>query len=319
MKNYVDYYVHFNELKKEINKAAVEDPAELVSQMERLYINIIDSIAEFIINAAPGNKALMLAGPSSSGKTTTAAKLCESINRKGIHAIRISLDDFYLDREHTPVDEFGNPDFECVESLDVPLMKECVRKMMTEGECVLPRFDFKKKMRTDGEYIKLSGNNIVIIEGMHALNPQITNCLPDEKTLKVYCSVKQGILSSPTRYFITPHELRLTRRIVRDSQFRNSTAEQTMNMWPSVRRGEIKYIHPNKGFADITINSVHIYEPCVLAPKALPLLYELDPDSENGREAAPLIEKLRKFNVIDEELVPNTSLLREFLGGGVYN
>lgn len=320
MKNYVDYYVHFTEYRKEINAAAQKEPAELIEQMESLYAANINNIAKFIINGAPGNKALMLAGPSSSGKTTTAAMLCKSIEAQGARAIRVSLDDFYLEDSQAPIDEFGEPDFECIESLDVPLMRKCVEDMMSKGECVIPRFDFKTKTRSfDGEHIRLSGSDIVIIEGLHALNPQITDCLPDEKLLKVYCSVKQGISETYNRLAIRPHELRLIRRIVRDNQFRNMSADDTISMWPSVRRGEIKHNRPYKRLANVTINSLHIYEPCVLAPKALPLLEQIDPQSKNGAEAKKLADKLKKFTHIDEAAVPENSLMREFIGGGIYS
>ncbi len=321
MKNYVDYYVHFTETLAEINSAAIRDPGEMIAQMERLYERTIDSIAEFIIGGDSGNKLLMLAGPSGSGKTTTAAMLCKRINAHGVNAIRVSLDDFYLGGDNAPRDEFGEPDYECVEALDVPLMRKCLTDIVGNKPVVLPRFNFHTKEREkEGTELNLKGDNIIVVEGIHALNPVICNDLPDSKLLKVYCSVKQGIRAyrGNKRNVIGPYDMRLIRRIVRDNQFRSTTADATMNMWPSVRRGEEKYLSPHKGRADVTINSIHIYEPCVMAPLALPLLKEIPKSSQNYELAKKLIKKLDKFNPIELSLVPESSLLREFLGGSIY-
>ncbi len=319
MKNYVDYYLHFTETLSDINKAAVNEPEEMIFQMERLYAQTINFIAEFIINSEKGNKLLMLAGPSGSGKTTTAAMLCKSIEKHGVNAIRVSLDDFYFGDGKAPTDENGEPDYECVEALDIPLMRKCLADIVENRPVVLPRFNFHTKMRDkEGTELNLTGDNVIVVEGIHALNPVVCNDLPDNKLLKVYCSVKQGIRSCSKRNAIGPYELRLIRRMVRDSRFRSTTADETMNMWPSVRRGEEKYLRPHKGGANVTINSVHVYEPCVTAPLALPLLEQIPEDSVNAELAAKLIKKLRRFKPIDHSLVPEDSLLREFIGGSIY-
>lgn len=319
MKNYVDYYLHFTESLGDINKAAVAEPEEMIFQMERLYAQTVDFIAEFIINSEKGNKLLMLAGPSGSGKTTTAAMLCKSIEKHGVNAIRVSLDDFYLGEEWTPKDENGTPDYECVEALDIPLMRKCLTDIVENRPVALPRFDFHTKKRADDwTQLNLKGDNVIIVEGIHALNPVICDDLPDNKLLKVYCSVKQGIRSCSKRNAIGPYDMRLIRRMVRDSQFRSTTADETLNMWPSVRRGEEMYLKPHKGSADVTINSVHIYEPCVMAPLALPLLEKIPKESTNAEIAGKLIKKLKRFKAIDKSLVPENSLLREFLGGSIY-
>ncbi len=320
MKNYVDYYIRFTETMKEINNAAQNEPAEMIAQMERLYTQTIDFIAEFIIGGERGNKLLMLAGPSGSGKTTTAAKLCESIRKHGVNAIRVSLDDFYLGAEHTPKDENGKPDYECVEALDIPLMKKCLADIIQNKPTVLPHFNFQTKKREKGAELDLKGDNIIVVEGIHALNPVICDELPDDRLLKVYCSVKQGIRASRSnkRNAIGPYDIRLIRRIVRDHQFRDTTADATMNMWPSVRRGEEMYLNPYKGCADVTINSIHIYEPCIMAPIALPLLEAIPEESVNKALASILVKKLKKFKGISPELVPENSLIREFVGGSIY-
>ncbi len=319
MKNFVDYYIHFTETLSQINKAAVNEPEEMIRQMETLYAQTINFIAEFIINSETGNKLLMLAGPSGSGKTTTAMMICESIKKHGVNAVRVSLDDFYLGEGKAPRDENGAPDYECVEALDVPLMRKCLTDIVKNKPVVLPRFDFHTKERAEkGTELNLQGDNVIVVEGIHALNPVICNDLPDNKLLKVYCSVKQGIRSGYKRNAIGPYDMRLIRRMVRDNQFRNTTADETMNMWPSVRRGEELYLRPHKRGADVTINSLHIYEPCVMAPKAIPLLEQIPEDSVNKELAESLRKKLKKFQSIDDSFVPEKSLLREFIGEGKY-
>lgn len=321
MKNYVDYYVHFTETLSDINKAAAEEPKEMIAQMERLYAQNIDFIAEFIINGERGNKLLMLAGPSGSGKTTTAAMLCKSVQKHGVNAIRVSLDDFYLGEGQAPLDKYGKPDYECVEALDVPLMRKCLSDIVENKPVVLPRFNFHTKMRDEeGTELNLTGDNIIVVEGIHALNPVICNDLPDNKLLKVYASVKQGIKErrGDKKNAIDPYDMRLIRRIVRDNRFRNTNAKATMDMWPSVRRGEEKYLNPHKGNADVTINSIHIYEPCIMANFAIPLLEKITEETEHYETAKLLTEKLRRFEPIDESLVPDNSLLREFIGGSIY-
>lgn len=321
MKNYVDYYYNFTETLAKINGAAIREPKEMIMQMENLYARTVDSIAEFIINGDSGNKLLMLAGPSSSGKTTTAAMICKSIKKRGVNAIRISLDDFYLGGEDTPRDEFGEPDYECVEALDVPLMRKCLTDIVYNRPVVVPQFDFHTKRRADsGMELNLKGDNVIVVEGIHALNPVVCGNLPDSRLLKVYCSVKQGIRAyrGNKRNVIGPYDMRLVRRIVRDNQFRNTSADATMSMWQSVRRGEKKYLDPHKARADVTINSIHIYEPCVMAPFALPLLEAIGEESPNYELAQRLMKKLDRFNPISAELVPESSLLREFIGGDIY-
>lgn len=321
MRNYVDYYINFTEVMSEINDAALKEPQELISQMERLYAQTINSIAEFIIGGEKGNKLLMLAGPSGSGKTTTAAMLCRAIENHGVNAIRVSLDDFYLGEEHTPKDSDGKPDYECVEALDIPLMHRCLADIVNNRPAILPKFDFHTKKRIpEGHVLDLKGDNVIVVEGIHALNPVICDELPDSKLLKVYCSVKQGIRRSRgvKRNVIGPYDLRLIRRMVRDNQFRNTPADVTFDMWPSVRRGEETYLRPHKGCADVTINSLHIYEPCVMAQLALPLLRAIEKDSMHYKLACDLIKKLDKFNSIDTKYVPENSLLREFIGGSIY-
>lgn len=319
MLNFVDYYIKYTERVSDINYAAKKDPQKLVRQMEIQYRRRIDEIADFLCdNGVGGNKMLLIAGPSSSGKTTTAKMLCRRIEWYGVKALRISLDEFFLGREKTPLLPDGSPDFESINALDIPQMQQCLQGLLRDGECDMPRFDFvTQSPYPDLEHIRLGKNDIVVVEGIHALNPIVTDCLPEESTLKVYVSVKQGIYEDE-REIMTAHELRLCRRMVRDMLFRGTSPEGTFRQWPKVIAGEQEYIQPFKRLSNITINSIHIYEPCVIRQIALPLLQRINSSSEYFMEAMELKEKLRMFEPIDSELIPANSLMREFIGNGVY-
>ena len=320
MRNFVDYYIKYTERIKDINDAALNAPEDLVTQMERQYRKRIAEIADFIAyNGKSGNKLLMLAGPSSSGKTTTANMLCERLEWLGIRSKRISLDEFFLGTARTPRLPDGSPDFESINALDIPQMRECLLGLVEIGECMMPKFNFAKRApEEDLVHVKLGENDVVIVEGIHALNPIVTDCLPDDKMLKVYISVKQGI-SEGDHEILSAQDIRLSRRIVRDMLFRGATPEYTLELWPKVLEGERQYIQPFKRLANVTINSIHIYEPCVLSQIALPLLHRVGRDSPYFEQAIELYEKLSLFEQLPSELVPANSLLREFFGNGIYN
>lgn len=319
MRNFVDYYIKYTERVKHINDAALNAPNALITQMERQYRKRIDEIADYLFyDGTTGNKLLMLAGPSSSGKTTTANMLCERLKWLGVRARRISLDEFFLGKARTPLLPDGSPDFESVNALDIPQMQECLLSLIEKGECMMPQFDFEHQRPKDEKvYVKLAENEVVIVEGIHALNPVVTDCLPADSMLKVYISVKQGILEGYDE-ILSAQELRLCRRMVRDMLFRGNSPEETLDMWDNVLEGEKKFIQPFKFLADVTINSLHIYEPCVISQIALPLLRRVDEDSPHFERVMELHDKLMKFEQIPAELVPENSLLREFIGGGIY-
>ncbi len=319
MRNFVDYYIKYTERVKDINDAALNAPAELVRQMEEQYRKRINEIADFLhANGKEGNKLLMLAGPSSSGKTTTACMLCERLEELGVHARRVSLDDFFLERARTPLLPDGTPDFESVHSLDIPLMQECLLGLAERGECMMPRYSFiKQRPEDEREHIVLGKNDVVIVEGIHALNPLVTDCLPDERMLKVYISVKQGI-EEDERVILSHNELRLCRRLVRDMLFRGASPEFTFELWPKVLEGEDKYIRPYKRHANVTINSMHVYEPCVISQIAIPLLRRITKDSPYFDMATDLCEKLELFCPLPTDVIPPNSLMREFFGNSLY-
>ncbi len=319
MRNFVDYYIKYTERMAHINDSALHAPKELISQMERQYRKRIEEIADFLFYSGErGNKLVMLAGPSGSGKTTTATMLCERLDWLGTKARRISLDEFFIGTEKGPRLPDGSPDYESINALNVPQMQQCLLELVSKGECMMPHFSFVNQ-KPDDElvHVVLGENEVVIVEGIHALNPVVTDCLPDERMLKVYISVKQGIYDGENEVF-TAQDIRLCRRMVRDMLFRGCSPDTTLDLWPKVLDGEDKYIQPYKRLADVTINSIHIYEPCVISSIALPLLGQVGSDSPHYDRVSQLRSKLERFECIPADMVPYNSLLREFIGGGIY-
>jgi len=288
-----------------INAMAQQNPAELVATAETRYSDIITGIADRA-RQNPGHKLVMLAGPSASGKTTTAHKLAETLQHHGAMAYRLSLDDFYHERENLPRLPNGTADIESVRALDLPLLHETLTNLMQHGRAMVPHFSFRAGKHTRWDELCLGENDMLVVEGLHALNPEITQACP--VCTKIYVNVsthivdEQGIVLSKT-------QLRLARRILRDSQFRASTAAETLAMWPAVLAGEQVYLAPCKRYADVLVNAVHIYEPCVFAARVLPLLKDVQ--DEQGHALA---DALRHFVHLPNIQVLADSLLREFLG-----
>lgn len=260
-------------------------------------------------------KIVMLAGPSSSGKTTTASLLSKKLEAMGGKAYIVSLDDFY--RTHSegyPVDENGEPDYECVEALDIELMHSCLRELIESGEGMLPVFDFTTGTRHDkSKHIKLKENDVLIVEGLHALNPVITDTLDKESLYKIYVSVSSRVYDEKGDSFLSKRNLRFLRRMLRDYRFRAMPVEGTFDIWKSVTRGEDKYLFPFEENADIRLNSFHPCEPCVIGAEVLPLLKAIN-DAAYTEKAEELIRKLEMFNKINYSILPEDCLLREFTG-----
>lgn len=318
MRNFSNSYTKFVFGLEQINEAAANSPEEFVNSMEEMFRNEISDLADYVLRPDNKCKILMLAGPSSSGKTTTAYKLRDELIRRGTRTIIISLDDFYWGNGKAPVLIDGKHDYEAVEALDIQQVKDCLYSLMKNGYCDAPKFDFKLKTQCkDKNHIELGENDIAIIEGLHALNPIFTANLPKEGLLKAYISVKQGIKDYNGVVF-SRRDVRLIRRLARDFKSRGSDAEETFSMWDSVGRGEFLYIHPFKRTSDITVNSIHIYEPCVLCHQVIPLLKTIDSDSAYFKFSRKILSSLERFYPIDMELVPKNSLIREFIGGGIY-
>ncbi len=321
MQTIVNSYRRYALTLDKINKYAEKDPEGFVLMAENAYRDDIREIAKGILNSKHRCKVIMLAGPSASGKTTTAHMLQEELANFGSGSEIISMDNFYMGEEKVPRTPEGKPDFESVNALNIPLIEECISNLLQYGQCDIAQFDFAASRPKDETVrINLNGDSIAIIEGIHALNPIFTKHIKSVTGLKkIYISVKQGIREAGhTGYLLTAAELRLFRRIVRDYKFRGSTAEHTLGMWENVLFGEKKYIVPYKYSGDITINSIHIYEPCITAAEAVPILKEVLESSEEYAYAQYLIERAAKFSSISEKYVPENSLMREFLGNGKY-
>ena len=262
-------------------------------------------------------RLIAIAGPSSSGKTTFSNRLRIELMTRGLRPVTISLDDYYLNREDIPVDENGKVDLEHINTLDIKLFNQNMKDLIAGKEVEMPVFDFTTKSRGGYRKMMVSNSNPIIIEGIHALNDKLTSSIPHEQTFKIYISPQlQMNLDNHNPISIT--NLRLLRRIVRDKQFRNASALRTIGMWESVRAGEFKWIYPNQEHADYVYNSGLQYELSVMKKYALPTLREIPNDNEFYITANRLIKFLKYFVDIDDEFVPNNSLLREFIGGSCF-
>lgn len=297
-----------------INEMASTSPVEFINMCEERYENIIGTIADRI-STDKGREIIMLAGPSSAGKTTTARKLCERLNAKGIKTYVLSLDDFYLNRADIPYLPDGTQDFETVDALDLPCFEEKVNALL-RGETVKnPIFDFHTGTRSTEDFneITLDENDAVIIEGLHALNPVITDKIQG-KLLKIYINVSSRIYDEKGNIVLNKRNMRFVRRMVRDFKFRSSTVENTCRLWRNVTAGEDKYLFPYRHLADIKVNTIHLYESCVLKEQAMKMIEGSEVPEEFKADVQKIYNALKRFNSIDISLVPENSLLREFLG-----
>lgn len=290
------------------------NPENFVAKCELKYNNKIEKIAKEIAESEK-TEIVMLAGPSSAGKTTTAKKLCQALADLGVKSYTVSLDDFYLNNCDSPRFPDGTPDYETVEALDIPFFEKTMKTLIETGVADLPEFDFLKGERKK-EYnrLELGKTDVIIVEGLHALNPVITEHLPKERLLKIYISISSRIYDKKKNIILNKRNMRFIRRLVRDYKFRGNSVEDTFKMWISVRYGEDAYLFPFKDNADIKINTIHLYETCVLKDLAAELLMQVPKDSEFYKESQRLIRSLYKFPKINSSVVPNDSLLREFIG-----
>lgn len=293
---------------------AAKDSADFIRIAEALHEKKIAKIADKIKEERDRIKFILIAGPSSSGKTTFAKRLSVQLRVNGFNPVAISVDNYFVDREHTPRDENGDFDFEHIEAIDLKLFNRHLLELMDGQEIHLPRFNFEQGVKEyQGEKLQLRGGQVVILEGIHCLNPRLTEAIAPDNKFKIYISaLTQLNLDAHNRIATTDN--RLVRRLVRDNQFRGHSALQTMKMWPSVRRGEKAWIFPFQEEADIAFNSALDYELAVLKPFAEPLLAEVKPQDPVYGEARRLQDFLGSFLSITHDLVPPTSLLREFIG-----
>ncbi len=294
-----------------INQKVKSDPKGFIEECEKNYSDSVGLVSNEIASKG-GRTLLMLAGPSGSGKTTTASLLkkdFELLNRK---ATIISLDDFYKNQTESYYFEDGTVDYETIKAIDVPLLSKCLSSLMNEGKCELPRFNFKTKLRDSFVETKAEKDEIIIVEGLHAINPLITDSLQNERMKKVYISVSSRIYDENS-VLMTKRDIRFTRRLIRDFHHRNSEVEYTFYLWNGVRKGEDRYLFPFSERADIRIDSIHGYEPCIFKNIALDLLSHVKKTSKYYEKASILKEKISKFVSLSESALPNGSLLGEFM------
>ncbi len=290
---------------------------ELVLLAEALHEKKISDIADNIIKRKDV-KVVLIAGPSSSGKTTFAKRLGIQLRLNGLKPVTISVDNYFVEREDTPVDENGEYDFECLEAIDLKLFNEHLTTLLSGGEILCPTFDFKKGTKKyNGETMKLADDEILVIEGIHCLNDKLTIDIPKEKKYKIYISALT-VLNIDYYNRISTTDSRLIRRIVRDNNFRGYNALNTLQVWSSVNRGEEKHIFPFQDESDSMFNTSLIYEICVLKKYAMPLLEKITNEFPEHMEANRLYEFLKYFEDIDDKYVPKNSILREFIGGSIF-
>ena len=293
------------------------DVREAVLVQEALQEKKIAEIAATIA-ARPELKFILIAGPSSSGKTTFSHRLSVQLRACGLVPHPIAVDNYFVEREENPVDENGDFDFECLEAVDVELFNRQLGDLLAGKEVVLPRFNFVTGHKEYGPDVKKLGkNDVLVIEGIHCLNPKLTQSLPDENKFKIYISALTQ-LNIDEHNRIPTTDGRLLRRIVRDARTRGASVARTINMWPSVRKGEEKNIFPYQEEADVMFNSALIYELAVLKPYVEALLFGVDRKAPEYVEAKRLLKFLDYFVGIGSENVPTNSLLREFIGGGCF-
>lgn len=291
---------------------------DIINISEALQEKKIAKIAEEIANRK-GVKLVLLAGPSSSGKTTSCKRLSIQLAVNGLKPLQISLDDYFVDREKTPKDASGEYDYESIYALDLDLINEQFNALFRGEEVELPKYDFQSgKSKKSGNKLKMNDNNVLVVEGIHALNPELTAHIPQEQIFRVYASALTTILLDNHNYIPTTDN-RLLRRIIRDNKYRGVSAQETIHRWPSVRAGENKWIFPFQENADAMLNTAMLYELAVIKTQAEPLLQQVPENCEEYAEAYRLLKFLKYFKGIPYNNLPPTSLLREFLGGSSFH
>lgn len=291
--------------------------AELINLSEALQEKKISRIADEIASRK-GVKLVLIAGPSSSGKTTTCKRLSIQLLTNGIHPIGISLDDYFLDREKTPKDEKGDYDYESIHALNLELFNQQLEALFKGEEVELPRYDFPTGMSVkSGHKLRMKPNDVLVIEGIHALNPELTASIPQESIFRVYASALTTVLLD-THNYIPTTDNRLLRRIIRDYKYRGCSAQETIRRWPSVRAGENKWIFPYQENADAMFNTAMLFELAVIKTQAEPLLEQVPESAPEYNEAYRLLKFLKYIKPLSESQIPPASLLREFLGGSSF-
>lgn len=304
---------------QEINKRIRSDVKEFLAECDRSYAQRVALAADRIVANLDRSPIVLLSGPSGSGKTTTALKIAEELRRRGINSHAVAMDNYFktMDRRTAPRTPEGDIDYESPRCLDMDLLDEHFTALSQGAQVLVPKFEFARQMRNDaaGIPLQLGKNEIAIFEGIHALNDDIAGRHPE--ATKLYISARSNVNEGAELRFKGTW-MRLTRRAVRDYQFRGTDVGQTLDMWANVRRGEKLYISPFKNRADIVFDSSLPYEVSVMRNFATPILKSVPEDNERHDEMMELVQAFGHFEPIDPELVAGDSLLREFIGGGTY-
>jgi len=289
----------------------------LIRLEETIQASRLLNVAKEIYSHKDRLKIILIAGPSSSGKTTTSIKLTNYLTSFGLNPVQVSMDDYFISRKDTPRKPDGNYDYECLEAVNIDLFNENIDKLLNGEEIIAPVYNF---LTGEPEYklpMKLGKDDVLVIEGIHALNPEILKNIPRSRKYKIYIS-PQTVINIDNHNRISTSDNRLLRRIIRDNRTRGHKVEKTISTWKDVREGEEKYIFPYQDEANVTLNTALTYELGILKTYAEPLLYSVDPKSEHYDEAKRLINLLKTFLPMPSEDIPDDSLLREFIGGSCF-
>jgi len=307
----IDTVAHIND---EIEKAG---EIEFINICEDRHNRMLAELGELIEDGIQDIRLVCVAGPSSSGKTTFANRLRIELLSRGIRPIRISIDDYYKPKGEAPLGEDGKPDLESIEALDIDFFNQNMLDLISGKETELPKFDFELGHRVPGRKVKIGKDEPIIIEGIHALNDQLTTSIPKNNKFKIFIS-PQAQINLDDHNPVSLTDLRLLRRMVRDKKFRGAPAEETLSMWPKVRAGEFKWIYSTQEGADYVFNSFLPYELPVMKKYAMPLLSAIDRESPYFPDAERLMRLLKFFVDMPDQWVPCNSLMREFIGGSCY-
>lgn len=300
--------------REEIVQQLRQDPQALIQEEDARYHAELLAVTERLCDGMTGRRLVLLSGPSASGKTTTALKLEQLLQQRGVEACTVSLDNFYRGYGQAPRLPDGSFDYETVEALDIPRLKTCMRELVSEGETRLPVFDFLTHApKAESVPLRVTDNAVIIFEGIHALNPLLREQLPEEALFRLFINVMSPVYDGEDKW-LARRDLRLVRRLIRDVRFRDSTLENTMDMWKQVMRGETLYLFPYADTADMQFDTMHAYEPAMLGAQLLPLLQAVPATSRHAETVQHLIRALSAFEPLSEKRLPADALLREFIG-----
>lgn len=299
---------------EKLNELLRENPEKVIRKAEAEFEEGFSKAVDRLLSADKGRKIVLLSGPSASGKTTFAGKLCEALNEKGREARQVSLDDFYLGLDYLPKNEDGTYDMESIRGLDLKQVQTCLSELLSDGFSRFPTFDFPRQKRSERwNNVSLSGNGILVIEGIYALYPILGETIPGENTFRISIRPEKDYLCRGEKNF-TAKEVRLMRRMIRDGKFRSWPEEKTLEQWESVRRGERIYVDPFRERADLILDTSFNYEPAIYRTILSPILEKVKEQSPSFSMAQDILKKLSDFSSLPLERVPESSLLREFIG-----